>query len=1243
MSSDGLTFTFVPDGPLGVNRGHSINMNLGRDLAGNQQNGYSLYFATTFASDTTPPSVVGLNPVAGSTGVPRNVRVEVRFSESVSAASLGNVRLLLNGSPVSITRTLSNNNRLLTLRPTSLLASNRTYTISIAGVRDTGNNVMAAPFTSSFSTGSRSDLISPTVTGSNPVYNDYGVGVNALVRMTFSEPIDPLSVTTETFIIYNPAGGAALAATLAIAADRRSVTLTPSAPLLPFTQYYAQLSTFYDVAGNAGSGYGLYFVTGAGVDTAPPLVTAISPPNGTLALPVNTRVTVVMNEPIDPLSVSNASIQLTPAVAGTVTLATDRVTLTFVPSANVAPSTAYVILVSGLRDTTSNTMAAAAFGFTTAASSAADTTAPTVIGRTPTNSSAGVGVTSLLTITTSERITAAAVGPDSVPVYASLPNVGTFQLAGQYSVDSTGTVITFAVTGAFPANATIQWYTNYNSTIRDMAGLLLPNQFAQFTTANVPDTTGPTVVSVTPTSGATNVGQYATIALTFSESVNPISVSGTNIALYAGSTRLFPNISRSTDNRMVFLSMALPLDQTMTVFVTSGVTDLSGNPVTPSTSTFRTSPTFDITNPRVITQRPTGSTVALTSPITLFLSKPIDPATVPGALFVAQNGVLITGTVSVGWSNQAITFTPATPFAAQAVIEISLTADAKDSAGNALQTYYGSFVTAIDPAAAVPTLVRTNPVAFTSGNPTNSVLDLEYSEPINPASVSSANVYVRDAANQPVDGTLSVHSGNRVVRFTLAPQTSFAQNNYNYFYYSGLTDPQGASIAAGNFYFYTGAAADTTTPTVLSVTPAAGSAGIGVNGQIRVNFSEPMNTTTLNTDNIIVSSGGAPLATTFTVSNGNRTIAITPQLPFPPSATVTITITGVQDVAGHAVPTTSSSFTTSSTLDITAPALIGTSVAYGDTAVPVNSVFEWTYSEPIDPTLLIDTASVLYDHSVGAYIPGGELSVSADGRTVTYVPPAPLTAAHQYSVNFGNVVDLAGNVGGGGSLFFTTASVSDEAAPQILAANPEAGATGVPLNARIRIAFDEAVSAASLQGVNVLVSGLPLPVASRALSNGDRVLTVTLSGLLAPSTFHTVSVNLKDRAGNTLSSPAAVTFTTGTSVDLISPSSSVTASPADGATGVAVGVAPSVTFSEPVDPTSVIYNGTTSVGLVTAATNQTVPVVYSFSADRRTVIMTPVAPLAAGTQYRMFASSSTTDVTGNVFPTTVSFLFTTQP
>jgi Bacterial Ig-like domain len=149
---------------------------------------------------------------------------------------------------------------------------------------------------------------------------------------------------------------------------------------------------------------------------------------------------------------------------------------------------------------------------------------------------------------------------------------------------------------------------------------------------------------------------------------------------------------------------------------------------------------------------------------------------------------------------------------------------------------------------------------------------------------------------------------------------------------------------------------------------------------------------------------------------------------------------------------------------------------------------------------------------------------------------------------------------------------------------------------------------------------------------------------MAPNTVHTLSIDgVRDRAGNTAPPQAVSTFTTGTGVDLVSPLNTVVASPVNNATNVAVSTAPTVTFSEAIDPTTVVYAGTSSVVLQVAATNVAVPIVYSFSADRRTVTMTPVAPLAAGTQYRIRVSTAVTDVAGNIFPTTVQFLFTTQP
>ena len=451
MSADGLTMTFVPDGPLSVNRQHALFMSSGFDLSGNQQNGFSLVFTTVFAGDTTPPVVTAVNPVDGSSAVPRNARVEIRFTESIRAQNLGNVRLLSNGgTAVAVTRTLSDSNRVLTLRPTGLLASNRSFTVSVSGVRDTAGNLMAGTFTSTFTTSSRTDLIPPAVTAASPAYDDSGIGLNAVARVTFSEPIDPLSISGSTFRMLNVMGGDDVDATVTLAPDRRSATLTPTQPLLPYSRYYFTLGAYTDVAGNVGNGVGNYFYTGGTLDGTAPTVVALSPPGGTTGLPVNTRVTAVMSEAIDATSVSNASIQLTPAAPGTVTLANDRVTLTFVPTANLTPSTSYAVLVTGLRDAAANTMAAANFSFTTAASATPDTTPPAVVSHAPAAGTSGLPVDTALSFTTSERINAASVGPASTPVFAAVPNVGTIQLAGVYTVNAAGTVVTFTVTGPSP-------------------------------------------------------------------------------------------------------------------------------------------------------------------------------------------------------------------------------------------------------------------------------------------------------------------------------------------------------------------------------------------------------------------------------------------------------------------------------------------------------------------------------------------------------------------------------------------------------------------------------------------------------------------------------------------------------------------------------------------------------------------------------------------------------------------------
>ena len=214
----------------------------------------------------------------------------------------------------------------------------------------------------------------------------------------------------------------------------------------------------------------------------------------------------------------------------------------------------------------------------------------------------------------------------------SLPGSARFQLAGVYTVNPAGTVVTFTVTGAFPANATIQWYTNYNSSIRDMAGLAAAQpvgavhdrQYARRDRTGGADRDA--IERLPPDSGPNT-----TVTLTFSESVNPNTVNSTSVALFAGPTRLSPSLTRSLDNRMVLLTTTLPPDATITVVATSDITDLSGNALAPFISTFTTHRGIrpDAGRRSSLSARP-GSGVAPTTPITLFLNKPVNPSTCAG-------------------------------------------------------------------------------------------------------------------------------------------------------------------------------------------------------------------------------------------------------------------------------------------------------------------------------------------------------------------------------------------------------------------------------------------------------------------------------------------------------------------------------------------------------------------------------------------------------------------------------------
>jgi hypothetical protein len=802
--------------------------------------------------------------------------------------------------------------------------------------------------------------------------------------------------------------------------------------------------------------------------------------------------------------------------------------------------------------------------------------------------------------------------------------------------------------------------------VRDLAGNTDNCPQGTFTIGNFTDNTAPTVTSVTPANNATNMGPQTIVTLTFSKSLNPATVTGTSVQLLAGdvSQSLTPQIS--SDNRTVMLNGSnLSPSTTYTVVATSQVTDLPGNALTYFQSQFTTAPALSATAPRVVTQRPgNGATgVPPTAPITMFTSgSPLDPATVTSSsLRISQNGVLVSGAIAVTGNNQAIQFTPGSNFNFGAVVQIYMDTTVADMNGVPLSAVYNSsFTIAPDPATTGPSPVAANPnPQYNATNVfTNVIPQVAFDQPLLLSTVNGTTVtlLLNNSPATSVVGSVTLLNNN-VVQFK--PSAALAASSTYYLNLNGVTNTQGRALAQGNgyyMYFTTGTTGNLIAPTITAVGPPDASTGVGENGLAVITFSSPIDPIMVNSSTVTITGGSqtvVPSSISFnTGTNAFTTATITPQAPFPPSTVMTFTINGVTDAQGNAVASQTTHFTTSSGPVLTNPSVVLTSWQNGDT-VATNGSFSVGFDRPMDPGTVNDQSLRIYDSNTATFLTE-TVTLSSNLMTATATPNAPLPSGHTiyvYSGYYGVALDLAGNPQ---SAFFSTAIIgatSDTTPPVVLETNPPANLVGVPTNAPIEIEFSKEISGTSAGSVQLLQGITPVPV-TMSFSRLNTVLTLTPNVPLQANTAYTISIlGVRDIVGNTMSGTTTVPFNTGPAVKLNPPnlannglvSGSVT--PCCSQTGISRTTTIQIAFDSPMDPLT-FDTVVKHAALVLVGTQTIVPTTVSFSADFKTVTLTPSAQLAATTSYDVvvnFGFGTVTDMAGNTYNGSFRTSFTTGP
>ena len=772
VDASGRVITMTPSSVLAVGQSYSFSVNYYGapyvfDPSAHQVSYYCYTFSTGFAVDNTGPTFLSSNLATGDIGIGTNVLPLLGFDKALDPSTQPSGLTVMQGAtPVPGVWSYNSDYTQATFNPAGGFAANTAYAVNYtSSLKDGVGNTLVNPGVISFTTGAGPDntaatLISYTPTGTT-------TGTNPLIKVVFSKAMNPLSMTQGQFYLNRTVNNHVIPGTnVVVSPDRTTFTLTLSAPLDPQTNYQWYYGPAYDQAQHyTGYGY-ITFTTGATVDNAGPTITYLSPANGSSAIPVNSPVQVEFSEAVAPTSIAN-SLSLSPAVAGTISQSSDLRTVVFTPTAALATSQLYHINIAGITDLSGNAAITSPSSFTTAGSATPDTTHGT-ISEVPASGAVNVPTNAAPVFTFSKTINPIYVNTNDVRLYDN--TAGTY-VPGTVTINAALNAVTFTPTVPMQGNHQMCAYVGYHAYIYDIAGNSFNYLYNNcFTTAAGVDLTAPTVISMMPSNNATGIGPNNPVTVTFSKPMNPTTLQNTNVAMFIGGSLYTQSFYTSFDSTTLSFNVGnMPYNTTFSVVITPNVTDLAGNHLAAQyVGTFTTAPQPVIARPTITSMRPvSGSTgVDPSSAITFYLSAPLNTATVPGAVKISQNGVLITGNITYQSNNQVVVFQPGSPLQAGANIQSWFTSAALDTSGNSVLDYMASFTVAPDYSAVAPVILSTSPTQYSSGNLRNSIVEVKFSKPMDPSTVNGSNFFVRDCSNLNVAGSLSLRSNNTVIRFT---------------------------------------------------------------------------------------------------------------------------------------------------------------------------------------------------------------------------------------------------------------------------------------------------------------------------------------------------------------------------------------------------------------------------------------------------------------------------------------------
>ncbi len=436
------------------------------------------------------------------------------FVEQVSTAAYANTSLLHNAQANMSPAVVGVTGNALSINPQTGFTGKFVVT---AGVSDGQGGTDSETFIVTV-LASGADTTAPTITARTPAPGATLVGSSANIDVTFSETVT--GVDASDFVLTGTgAAGAVVATPVNISGSTWRFAVTGLANGAVNVALAPDANDIEDASGN-DLAVSNWSYTVALPDTTAPTITARTPAPGATLVSSSANIDVTFSETVTGVDASDLVLSgagaASAVVAAPVNISGNTWRFAVTGLANGAVNVTLAPDANDIEDAAGNDLAVSNWSYTVALP---DTTAPTITARTPAPGATLVSSSANIDVTFSETVT----GVDASDLVLSGAGAASAIVAAPVNIS--GNTWRFAVTGLANGAVNVTLAPDAND-IEDASGNdLAVNNWSYTVALPPPDTTPPTIVSQTPTNGATITGTSVNVDVSFNEAVTGVDPS----------------------------------------------------------------------------------------------------------------------------------------------------------------------------------------------------------------------------------------------------------------------------------------------------------------------------------------------------------------------------------------------------------------------------------------------------------------------------------------------------------------------------------------------------------------------------------------------------------------------------------------------------------------------------------------------------------------------------------------------